>query len=134
MEAKDVRFQILIINSETQNFFWWEFVVIVLKKFTCFQENYLSPKLFWIFTCKVDSIALDPDPDQNWAKVLDPDPNSMYLDPQHCLWDYITVHIFFYVTLQCYIKIVYSIPLSTITPRISKCKSTFYNSTFYLNI
>ena len=27
---------------------------------------------------------MDPDPD--WAKILDPDPNSMYryLDPQHC--------------------------------------------------
>ena len=26
---------------------------------------------------------LDLDPDLNWAKILDPDPNSMYLDPQH---------------------------------------------------
>ena len=26
---------------------------------------------------------LYPDPDPNWAKILDPDPNSMYLDPQH---------------------------------------------------
>ena len=25
----------------------------------------------------------DLDPDPNWAKILDPDPNSMYLDPQH---------------------------------------------------
>ena len=24
------------------------------------------------------------DPDPNWAKILDPDKNSMYLDPQHC--------------------------------------------------
>ena len=23
-------------------------------------------------------------PNQNWAKLPDPDPNSMYLDPQHC--------------------------------------------------
>ena len=29
------------------------------------------------------SIALDPDP--NWAKILDAEPNSMYLDPQHWL-------------------------------------------------
>ena len=29
-------------------------------------------------------MALDPDPEPNWAKILDPDPNSMYLDPQHC--------------------------------------------------
>ena len=26
---------------------------------------------------------MDPDPDPNRAKILDPDPNSMYLDPQH---------------------------------------------------
>ena len=26
-------------------------------------------------------MALDPDP--NWAKILDPEPNSIYLDPQH---------------------------------------------------
>ena len=47
--------------------------------------------IFFFF--KVDSIpvALDPDldtdPDLNWAKILgpDPDPNSMYLDPQHWL-------------------------------------------------
>ena len=27
----------------------------------------------------------EPDPNPNWAKILDPDPNSMYsyLDPQH---------------------------------------------------
>ena len=30
----------------------------------------------------MDSITLDPDP--NWAKILDPDPNSLYLDPRHC--------------------------------------------------
>ena len=34
-----------------------------------------------MFSFKIDSITLDPDP--NWAKILDPDPNSMYLDPQH---------------------------------------------------
>ena len=26
----------------------------------------------------------EPDPDPNWTKILDPDPSSMYLDPQHC--------------------------------------------------
>ena len=33
------------------------------------------------------SITLNPnpDPDPNWAKIMDPDPNSMYLDPQNCL-------------------------------------------------
>ena len=24
------------------------------------------------------------DPELNWAKILDPDPNSMYLHPEHC--------------------------------------------------
>ena len=61
-----------------------------LKKYTCFKENYFSLKLFWIFSFKIDStgintITLDPDPDPNWAKILVPDPNSMHLDPQHCL-------------------------------------------------
>ena len=33
---------------------------------------------------KIDDITLDPDP--NWAKILEPDPepNSMFLDPQPC--------------------------------------------------
>ena len=31
---------------------------------------------------KIYNITLNLDP--NWAKSLDPDPNSMYLDPQHC--------------------------------------------------
>ena len=63
-----------------------------LKKYTgtCFKENCFSLKLFWIFSFKIDStgintITLDPDPDPNWAKILVPDPNSMHLDPQHCL-------------------------------------------------
>ena len=38
--------------------------------------------------CYIDSLTLDRDPDLdtvlNWAKILEPDPNSMYLDPQHC--------------------------------------------------
>ena len=29
---------------------------------------------------------MDSEPDPNWAKFLDPDPNLMYLDPQHCLY------------------------------------------------
>ena len=31
-------------------------------------------------------LDLDPDPYPNWAKILDPDPNSMYLEPQHCFF------------------------------------------------
>ena len=37
------------------------------------------------FSFKIDSITLDPDP--NWAKILDPGPTSMYLDPQHWFAD-----------------------------------------------
>ena len=40
---------------------------------TCFEENYISLKLFRIFSFKIYSITLG----------LDPDPNLMYLDPQH---------------------------------------------------
>ena len=92
MEAKDIRFKILINNSETQlikNFFMFQYVLVVLKKYfgTCFKENYFSLKLFWIFSFKIDNITLDPDPDPNWTKILDPDPapNSMYMDPQNWL-------------------------------------------------
>ena len=46
--------------------------ILVLKK-------KISLKLFWFFFFKIDRITLDPDP--NWAQILDPDPNSMYLDP-----------------------------------------------------
>ena len=53
--------------------------ILVLKKII-FLKNY-----FEFFPLKIDSITLDLDLDPNWAKilVLDPDPNSMYLDPQH---------------------------------------------------
>ena len=54
-----------------------------LKKYTstgtCYTEIYFSIKLFWIFSFKIDSITLNPDPDPNWAKILDPDPNQ-------CIW------------------------------------------------
>ena len=39
-------------------------------------------KLFLNFF-KIDTITLDQD--TNWAKIQDPDQNSMYLDPQHWL-------------------------------------------------
>ena len=50
-----------------------------------------NSKLFLFFSFKLltitGNITLDPDPDldphPNWAKFLDPDPNSIYLDPQH---------------------------------------------------
>ena len=54
-------------------------------KRTCFKEHNFSLKLFRIFSFKIDSNTGTLDPDPNWAKILDPDPdpNSMYLDPQH---------------------------------------------------
>ena len=33
---------------------------------------------------KIYNIILDPDP--NWAKILDPNPNLMYLDPHECIF------------------------------------------------
>ena len=40
-----------------------------------------------IFFIKIYKITLnsdqDRDPDPNWSKILDLDPNSMYLDSQH---------------------------------------------------
>ena len=48
-------------------------------------NNCFYLKLLLIFSFKIDSIILDPDldPDPNCAKILDPDPNSKYLVPQH---------------------------------------------------
>ena len=44
-------------------------------------------KLFFLlFSIKIDNRTLVPDLDLdlNWVKVLDPDQNSIYLDPLHC--------------------------------------------------
>ena len=38
---------------------------------------------YFLFFSKIDKITLYPD--SNWAKILDPDPNSIYLDLQNCL-------------------------------------------------
>ena len=66
IEAKDLRFTILFSYS---------------KKKLYFKENCLLYNFFIIFSFKIDNTNLDPDP--NWAEILDRDPNSMYLDPQH---------------------------------------------------
>ena len=76
MEAKDVRFKILINNSETQ------LIKTRGRDTTPRPPPTFFSKIILNFSFKIDSITLDPDP--NWAKILDPDPNSMYLDPQHC--------------------------------------------------
>ena len=68
-----------------KNFIRGQFVIIVKQKYTgyLFNRNLFFSKIIFSFSFKVDSITLDPDP--NWAKILDPDPNSKYLDPKHCL-------------------------------------------------
>ena len=61
-------------------------VIIVLKKYTVFKENCLYLKLFLVFSFKIDSITLDP--------------NSMYLDPQHCS----TLYSVQFETVQCTVR------------------------------
>ena len=50
-----------------------------------FKERLLFTELFFYFyNINLDQDPdLDPDPNPFWTKVQDPDPNSMYLDPQH---------------------------------------------------
>ena len=47
----------------------------------------------------------DPNPDPNWATILDPDPNSMYLDPQHWFKNFKSVkilrYLYFCIKLAC---------------------------------
>ena len=43
-----------------------------------YMYNYVQ---LFFSSLKIDNITLDPDP--NWANILDPCPNSMYLAPQH---------------------------------------------------
>ena len=79
MEEKDVRLKILINNSETQlikNFF-----LIVWKKYTCFKENYFEFFLSNLIVLPWIRIRIK-------SGILGPDPNSMYLDPQHSLMLY----------------------------------------------
>ena len=49
------------------------------KKVIFIKQLFFS-KIILNFSNKIDHITLDPDP--NWDKSHDPDPNSMYLDPQ----------------------------------------------------
>ena len=53
---------------------------VVLKK-DLFKEKISQIIFNFVSSFKIDNITLDPNP--NWANILDPDPNSMYLDPQH---------------------------------------------------
>ena len=63
------------------------YVRIVKKNILVLKENYFSLKLFGIFSFKIDSTYYPRSGSgSKFAEILDldPDPNSMYLDPQHC--------------------------------------------------
>ena len=53
------------------------------------KEKYFPLKLFLDYFPQIVDITLDPDP--TWAKIQDPDPSLIFLDPQHC---YDVVHIY----------------------------------------
>ena len=42
---------------------------------------FFSKFFYFFFSSKNYNKTMDPD--LNWVKILDPDPNSMYVDPQH---------------------------------------------------
>ena len=71
-----------IRHSETQltNSFFVAIIFLlfsnILKEIVCFLKTFFAELI---------GITIDPDPDLNWAKILDPDQNSMYSDPQYCL-------------------------------------------------
>ena len=68
-----------------------------LNKIYVFKVNCLSLKKNFF---KIDNLILDPDPDPdpNWAEI--PDPNSMYLDPQHWLNVFCTYILKLYIITQ----------------------------------
>ena len=48
-----------------------------------FLRTLFFSKLFLIFSFKIDSTGITLDLDPNRTKILDQDPNSIYLDPKH---------------------------------------------------
>ena len=57
-------------------------------RYADFEENCFYLKLFLFVSFKIYSITLDPNPELD----QDPDPNSMYLDPQHWLIPVLLMH------------------------------------------
>ena len=55
-------------------------IIFLLFKKEPFEEMFFPPKLLKKYIT-IYNITMDPDP--NWAKLLETDPNSMYLGPQH---------------------------------------------------
>ena len=56
--------------------YWYRYFC---REYCCFSTFIL------IIFFKIYNITLDPDQDPKWARILDPYPNSIYLDPQHCM-------------------------------------------------
>ena len=71
-------------NQLTKKFFWCNYFLSI-KKDSFLKKTVFLYKKFFIFLFDNLPVTLDPDP--NWANILDPDPNVMYLDPQHCTPD-----------------------------------------------
>ena len=79
----DLRFR----DSTDKKFLYATICAFSFKKFTCFEVNNFSLKLFFSFFVQIYSITLDPDPDPNWAKIMDPDQNSIFFYPQPWLME-----------------------------------------------
>ena len=78
-------------------------------------------------------ITLDPDP--NWAKILDPDPNSIYLDPQHCWWYPCQIPSLHIVKESCIYSILYTCTASsTVSNMGEKMKTSLASSLFLPDI
>ena len=48
------------------------------------RDTFFSSKTIFYHFFKIDDKTLDSDRYPNWAKIQDPDPNTMYRSPQHC--------------------------------------------------
>ena len=54
------------------------------QKLVTFKNSYSSEtNLKFFLSLIIINVTLDMDPDPNWAKIMDPDLNSMYLNTQH---------------------------------------------------
>ena len=54
------------------------------QKLVIFKNSYSSETIYkFFFSRKIYNVTLDTDLDPNWAKIMDPDLNSMNLNKQH---------------------------------------------------
>ena len=56
-----------------------------------FNINCFFNNSWWFFFFKIYNITLDLDPD--WARILDPDTNSVQLNTQHCTWANLSLYL-----------------------------------------